>query len=183
MKLLCLTLIGIIGLFLPACSAKSADKNPSPSKDRDSQTKEALADRESEEAEDAPDPDAIGEDCVAFLRATRAIPPNARVTTTCPQCPPSKTAVEVLKFDDFKVDRVTNPSKDRCVADVTIRAQFNPSSGGKIFGGLVGWISQKQKRAYELGQAPAGPQSYKVKVFYRRTGSVWRTVEFGRGAS
>lgn len=186
MKLLCLTLIGILGIVIPAWSQKPADDNASSSKDRDSQTKEAhsRSEAEAEESEEAaPDPDAIGEDCVGFLRATLAIPPNAHVTTSCPQCPPSKTPVEVLKFNDFKIDRLTNPSKDSCVADVTIRAQFNPSSGGKIFGGLVGWISKEQKKAYELGQTPSGPQTYKVRVFYRRSQGVWRTVEFGHSPS
>jgi hypothetical protein len=183
MKLLCLALIGVLGIITPVWSQESADKSAGPSKDRDSQTKESLSHHEAEESEDAPDPDAIGEDCVGFLRATQAIPPNARVTTSCPECPPSKTAIEVLKFDDFKIDRLTNPSKDSCVADVTIRAQFNPSSGGKIFGGLIGWIAPKHRKAYELGKTPFGLQTYKVRVFYRRSHGVWRTVEFGHSAS
>jgi hypothetical protein len=139
---------------------------------------ENAAKQASREMQGMPEPDQIGEDCVAFLRATKAVPPN-RANGNCPQCPTSTNDPEVLQFNNFEIKKASL-SENGCRVDVEIGARFNPSAGGTIVGGLIGWISPEQRKQYSLGQTPAGLQHYAVKVFYRRDGEGWRAVEFDR---
>ena len=92
--------------------------------DREQDTAEASPPRvETAEREDElqPDEDKIGEDCLAFLRATKVVSaPAAR--TDCPGCPAGGT--EVLRFRQMKTDAVSC-SGDMCTVLVTIRAVFN----------------------------------------------------------
>ena len=119
----------------------------------------------------------IGEDCVAFLRATKAVSAS-RENSDCPQCP-GNGAFEVLRFNGFKIEKIS-PSEAGCEVTVEIHAEFNPSPGGNIAGGLTAWISPEKREQYARGQTPAGAQFYKVKVFYRRPDGFWRAVEFDR---
>lgn len=131
---------------------------------------------QSEEGENKSEPptDQIGEDCVAFVRSTKTVQ-SSDGTGACPQCP---VGMEVLRFDSIQVDEVSS-NGTACEVSVTIRASFNPSKGGaNIGGGLTGWIPAQQRTEYLHGQAPAGQQTYKVKVSYRKRGHGWRAVEF-----
>jgi hypothetical protein len=187
-RILRITLIAVVGLLAASCSKKSAADADQKPKNASETPRQNLAEGASEsenesrkspgEAEAAPDPEEIGEDCVAFLRATKAVPAN-RENTNCPQCPGNDASVEVLKFNDLKINRVTF-SESTCEVDVSIDAQFNPSPGGNIVGGLIAWISPEQREQYSHGKAPTGRQVYKVKVIYRRAGGGWRAVEFDR---
>jgi hypothetical protein len=138
----------------------------------------AVESTELEREEQQPPADVIGEDCVAFLRATKTIPGNGK-NIDCPTCPVSPEGAEVLKFDDIQVNRVV-PSGSNCEVNVTVRATFNPSTHETISGGLTAWISPEQKEKYLQGEAPSGQQVYKVKVIYRRGREGWRAVEFDR---
>jgi hypothetical protein len=130
------------------------------------------------EREQHPAEDEIAEDCVAFVRATTTGVAHG-ASADCPQCPGGTGAMEVLKFEDIKVDRMT-PSPSGCEIDVALHARFNPSKGGPIAGGLTGWITPDQKARYLRGETPPGQQTYHVKVIYRREGNRWRAVEFDR---
>lgn len=132
------------------------------------------------EFEAAPEPEEIGEDCVGFLRATRSLPHDVEADD-CPNCPSgSTTSPEVLKFETFAIDKITT-SKEGCEVAVRIEAVFNPSDGGKIAGGLTGWISPEQKDLYAHGKTPPGRQTYKVRIIYRRPSGYWKPLEFSKG--
>lgn len=182
MRILSFILIALVSCLTWSCSEKSTSDKPQEAKPESTIAANAATDSDEREAtekesEAAPEAEEIGEDCVAFLRATRSTPPGQE-KKDCPECP-SDAAVEVLKFDDFHVDRVT-PGESTCEVAVTIKAQFNPSVGGEIVGGLTGWITPEQKAQYARGETPDGQQIYKVKIIYKRTGGSWRAVEFDR---
>ena len=99
----------------------------------------------------------------------------------CPTCPSEGTDYEVLQFLGFKIKKIT-PSASGCDVAVEIRAEFNPSPGGTIVGGLTGWIPPEKREQYAQGKTPPGPQLYDVNVTYRRTDGVWRAVEFDKPA-
>jgi hypothetical protein len=132
-----------------------------------------------EETEARPSQEEVGEDCVRFVHATRAVMNNA---PNCPTCPGATNGADVFQFDGAQVDNVSCSEKS-CDVAVTIRATFNPSKGGKIAGGLTAWIPVEQREAYEHGQTPAGQQSYRAKITYRRTSSGWQMAEFDRIAA
>lgn len=162
---------------LASCSKKSApDKTDAREVDRGEKT-ENDAEEAKGESEGAPEPNDIGEDCVAFLRATRAVPAD-RASGDCVGCS-TNDYPEVLKFTTFEVGKIST-SKDRCTVEVKIHAEFNPSTGGTIAGGLVGWIAPEERKQYTAGITPKGPQVYAVTVTYSRTRGVWRPVEFAR---
>ncbi len=130
------------------------------------------------ESEAAPEPSEIGEDCVAFLRSTRAVPTKPS-GGECVGCSTTTDAPEVLKFGDFKIENVTT-TENGCTVDVVLHAQFNRSAGGTIVGGLVGWIPPEQRTAYAAGKTPEGTQSYHVRVTYNRSEGFWKPVDFDR---
>jgi hypothetical protein len=130
------------------------------------------------ESEPQPAEDEIAQDCVAFLRSTKTVPPTGP-NGDCPHCPSSTEATEVLRFNDIRVDRITRSEETREV-EVTIHATFNPSRRENIAGGLTAWISPEQRAKYLQGEAPSDQQAYKVKVIYHRVGKGWRAVEFDR---
>lgn len=172
MKLLRVTFALVACSLVFACSKRTEQKAESERAEEHS----AIQHEEGEEGEIGPENDEIGEDCVGFLRATRAtkVPVG---TADCPACPASDVRPEVLHFRDFAVER-KSCSETNCSVEVTIKALFNPSTGGRIVGGLTGWISPAQKEQYARGETPAGLQTYKVHVIYRRDRGVWRAVEF-----
>ena len=131
-----------------------------------------------EESAQQPPEDEIAEDCVAFIRSTKTAPAHG-AKADCPQCLVNPEEKEVLKFDAIQVDRVTR-SESTCEVQVTIHATFNPSTRESIAGGLTAWISPEQRAKYLQGEIPSGPQVYKVKVIYKRSGKRWRAVEFDR---
>ena len=131
------------------------------------------------ESEDQPDEDQIAEDCVAFVRGTKAVPAQAG-NGDCPGC--SAAGTEVLRFQQMETERVAC-SRATCEIVVTIRAFFNPGSGERVAGGLTGWIPPEQRSEYLRGNTPAGEQAYRVKIIYRRTGAAWRAVEFDKADS
>lgn len=183
MRIIRLTVVSLLAVLTISCSEKTTRTAAAPEKEyseaeRESAARDGKSSAEADEAKErAPESEEIGEDCVAFLRSTKATPPN-RENKDCPQCP-SDAAVEVLKFDDFHVDRVT-PGESSCKVAVTIKGQFNPSSSGEIVGGLTGWITPEQKAQYLRGETPTGQQIYQVKIIYQRTGGAWRAAEFDR---
>ncbi len=172
--------VATLSLLAVSCSdpleANSPAKSAQPSLAQEPSDKDS--EDEAAESEVAPDPDQIGEDCVAFLRATKAVPTNGE-KKDCPECPGGSAAVEVLKFNTFRIEKIS-PSKTNCNVLVEIRAEFNPGPGGTITGGLVGWISPEKRELYRQGKTPAGQQFYKVKIAYNRSGGSWRPVEFDR---
>ena len=168
MRLLCLTFVATIGLLLASCSEKpDADDAKKPTKETDRQElaagkagEEVAAENEKsgESEEEEVDPEEIGEDCVAFLRATLATPPGEE-SMPCPKCPGgSVNPPEVLKFDNFQINKAST-SGDTRVVDVTIQAHFNPSAHGNIVGGLVGWIPLEQRKQYAEGKDAIGRAS------------------------
>ncbi|MEP6808745.1 MAG: hypothetical protein ABI992_00755 [Chthoniobacterales bacterium] len=183
------TMIALAALLAVSCSEKSKTDRPHSSKSEKQPTPgtpvatpagpsgEAEDEAKEKTAEAAPETEEIGEDCVAFLRSTKATPLHAQ-NTDCPHCP-SDAAVEVLRFDDFTVEHI-KPSPTTCEVIVAIKAQFNPSAGGRIGGGLTGWITPEQREQYERGETPTEQQIYHVRIFYRHTGAVWKAIEFDR---
>ena len=162
-----------LALATASCSKKKTPDRREAERAADAREHE---EREPGEEENQPDSEAIGEDCVAFLRATTA-PPSNEKGADCPECPPPGALPEVLKFDDLKIDHFS-PSPDRCEVSVRILATFNPSTRSPIVGGLTAWISPEQKKLYLLGQVPSEQQIYKVNIVYRRTGQGgWHAVE------
>jgi len=181
-----LTLVFLAGIITASCSEKSGvERNQNSQTQETKPNQEVAASNErsieseaKEENELQPPEDEIAEDCVAFLRSTKTGPaPGA--TADCPQCPVSSEEKEVLRFDAIQVDRVTR-SESTCEVQVTIHATFNPSPRESIAGGLTAWISPGQRAKYLQGEIPSGPQGYKVKVIYKRSGKRWRAVEFDR---
>jgi len=148
----------LVGLVLASCSEKS--RSPSASKETEAQPRE----------------DEIGEDCAAFVRATKVLPAQAE----CAGC--SGDAREVLAFRQMRVDRVSC-SAATCEVTVTLRAVFNPASAGTISGGLTAWIPSEQKQQCLNGRTPEGEQVYPVKIIYKRSGNEWRAIEFDRAES
>jgi len=138
-------------------------------------SEKAAPERESksEENESKPRENEIAEDCVAFVRSTKVVPP----TPECAGC--TGDTREALAFQQIKLDRIscTGPA---CEVTVTLKAAFIPGTGGTISGGLAGWISPEQRQAFLSGRAPEGEQLYPVKISYRREGEQWRPVEFDR---
>ncbi|MEP6821736.1 MAG: hypothetical protein ABI946_05235 [Chthoniobacterales bacterium] len=183
MKIIRLSVIGLSTFLTISCSEKTTHTAAAPERENSEAERESAAgggkpNAEADEGKErAPEPEEIGEDCVAFLRSTKAALPN-QVNKDCPQCP-SDAAIEVLKFDDFHVDRVT-PGEASCEVAVTIKGQFNPSSGGEIVGGLTGWITPEQKAQYRRGETPTGQEVYRVKIIYQRIRGAWRAAEFDR---
>ncbi|MBA3882339.1 MAG: hypothetical protein H0X73_06380 [Chthoniobacterales bacterium] len=157
-----------------APSAKAQDRDANES--RSSREPE----RESAEVEGStdlqPHDEEIAEDCVAFVRATKATP-AASASSDCPGCPLDGT--EVLRIQQVKTDRISCTSA-ACEVIVTIRAIFNPGAGEAIGGGLTGWISPEQKTEYLRGHPPAGEQIYPVRIIYKRMVNEWRPIEFDR---
>lgn len=189
MRLFCFVFVAATGLLLASCSEKSdAADAGKPTKETDrhelaaakaGEETEADNEKSGESKEEEVDPEEIGEDCVAFLRATHSTPPGQE-SMPCPQCPGgSANPPEVLKFDNFQINK-SSTSGDTRVVDVTIQAHFNPSARGNIVGGLVGWIPLEQRKQYTEGKTPSGGQVYKVRVVYKRAKGVWRAVEFAK---
>jgi hypothetical protein len=148
-------LLCLVGLAVVSCSDKSGSEP------------------ENKESEAQPREDEIGEDCVAFVRATKVLPTQAE----CAGC--SGDAREALTFRQMKVDRISC-SADSCEVTVTVRASFTPGQGGTISGGLTAWISSEQRQQYLSGHPPEGEQVYPVKISYKRRGEQWRATEFDR---
>ena len=140
----------LAGLFVASCSEKSSRK--------------AVAETERKENDEQPREDQIGEDCVAFVRATK-IAPAQTAAADCPGC--SAAGSEVLAFRQMTVDRLSCAATT-CEVTVTLRASFNPGAGGTIGGGLTAWIPQEQRREYLSGDVPEGEQVYRVKIIYKR---------------
>ncbi|MFL6520534.1 MAG: hypothetical protein ACJ8NS_09980 [Chthoniobacterales bacterium] len=138
-----------------------------------SEKPEAERESKSEENEAKPHEDEIAEDCVAFVRSTKVVPP----TPECAGC--TGDTREALAFQQIKVDRISYAGP-ACEVTVTLKASFVPGPGGTISGGLAAWISPEQRQAFLSGHAPEGEQLYPVKITYRREGEEWRPVEFDR---
>jgi hypothetical protein len=188
MKLLALTVIFVAGLLVTSCS-----KNPAADNDRKldgtaEKSDRRLAERGSSSEEDSmeapedadkdekPDSGDIGEDCVAFLSATKTVAAG-QTNGLCPTCPANKESTDVLKFNNIKIDRVTLIGAS-CQVVVRIFATFNPSRGGAITGGLVGWIAPEQRAEYARGKTPPGQQVYEVNITYRRNQNGWQPIDF-----
>jgi hypothetical protein len=153
----CVALLFVTCLMTASCSEK-------PEPERESKT---------EENESKPREDEIAEDCVAFVRSTKVVPP----TPECAGC--TGDSREALAFQQIKLDRISCAGP-ACEVTVTLKAAFIPGPGGTISGGLAGWISPEQRQAFLTGHAPDGEQLYPVKISYRREGEQWRPVEFDR---
>jgi hypothetical protein len=168
-------LIVVAGIITASCSEKSA-----PDRDKPSSTPEATREPGSEvgEGEDElqPSKGEIEEDCVAFVRSTKAVPAQAP-KADCPGCPAE--GAEVLAFRQMQTDRISC-SGDTCTVLVTIGVSFNPGAGERIAGGLTAWISPEHRSDYLSGHTPSGEQAYRVKITYTRRGAAWRAVEFDR---
>lgn len=176
-------LILFAGIIAASCSEKSApsrDKNANESEAPREPPRQLVRESEVETAEGGdelrPGEDRIGEDCVAFVRSTRVAPARA-ASTECPECPAGGT--DVLAFRHMQTDAVSC-SGDTCTVLVTIRAVFNPGSGGSFAGGLTAWIPPEQRSAYSAGNTPSGEQAFRVQITYKRRGEEWRAVEFDR---
>lgn len=159
-------LISLASLMAASCSEKSEPQSEVRA--------ESQAPKKEQEHEEEPRGDQVGEDCVAFLRSTKVPHETA---ADCPGC--SGEGSEVLAFREMRVER-TSCSANRCEITVTLRAVFNPGPGGKISGGLTGWIPQEQRVQYLNGHPPEGDQFYHVKITYKRNGQAWRAIEFDR---
>ena len=160
MNVRCVALLFVASLMAASCSEKPPPERESASEENDSK----------------PHEDEIAEDCVAFVRSTKVVPP----TPECAGC--TGDSREALAFRQIKVDRISCVAA-ACEITVTLRAAFNPGPGGTIAGGLAGWISPEQRQAFLSGRAPEGEQLYPVKITYRREGEEWRPIEFDRADS
>jgi hypothetical protein len=156
-------------LFAASLLTASCSEKPAPAK---SQPESEVQTKENDEQ---PRDDEVAEDCVAFLRATKVVPPAAGAD--CPGC--SAKGAEMLAFRQIKVDRISCAPAS-CEITVTLRAAFNPAPAGTIAGGLTAWISPEQRQQYLDGHPPAGEQVYRVKIIYHRTGESWRAIEFDK---
>ena len=178
MRFLRAALICVVGFISMSCSEKppldrhtdSTGSETTPEPSRESSLVGAG------ESELQPPEDEIGEDCVAFVRATTVVPAQA-AGADCPACPAEGT--EVLAFREMKIDRVFC-SSGTCEVAVTIRCAFNPGAGERFAGGLTAWIPPEQQSDYLRGHVPTGDQTYRVKITYKRTGEAWRAIEFDR---
>jgi hypothetical protein len=182
MNLFRLGIVCVAVLAIASCSKKSTAEN-----DREKENQfSAKADERSGEKESSkednlqPEAEDIGEDCVAFLRST--VSNRTDGAGQCPVCPSSAEKAEVLGVDSVRVEKVNNAGTDwtSCEANVEIRAHFNPSNGGTITGGLVGWIPAEQRTQYMRGVTPSGQQVYHVSITYRREGDEWQAADFAR---
>ncbi len=176
MKILRAALIGLAGIVVASCSEKATPKSESLA----TATPRALP-REAETGkreghEGRPEQDRIAEDCVAFVRATKVVPAQTR-SAECPECPADGN--EALSFRHMETEGISC-SGDMCTVTATIRAVFNSAFGERFSGGLAGWIPTEQRFAYLRGEMPAGEQSYRVRITYRRHGEDWRAVDFDR---
>lgn len=188
-------LMGIASLITASCSDKPApDRNKNSSPDQvklapeEKRTKEPAPERsskseaqsaeEEKERERQPAEAEIAEDCVGFLRATKA----ARLKEAkadCPDCAVNAEGAEVLTFQQFQIDQISCSART-CEAFVTIRAIFNGGAGETITGGLTAWFSPEQRSAYLKGNPLPGQHLFRVKVVYRLSGNGWRAVEFDK---
>jgi hypothetical protein len=127
------------------------------------------------EPETQPSKDEIMDDCRAFVAATRSA--SAKPDGTCATCPTGAQSKDVLKPMGMDVTGISC-ADNRCEANATIRVTFNPSTGQPITGGLVGWISPRQRDEWLRGKTPSGEQVYRVKIAYVRQRDHWRAIEF-----
>lgn len=178
MKLSRAAVIVAAALFAASCTEKSAPERATDTKPAPPVSDAARkAEPESAQGEEELQPreDDIGEDCVAFVRATKALPAPAG-NGDCPTC--LAAGAEVLRFRAMKTDRISC-ANDACDVDVTILASFNPNgSGDTITGGLTAWIPPEQRQEYLSGRAPDEERAYRVKITYKLRGETWRAVEF-----
>lgn len=182
MRLLTLSILIVVGLAVRSCGRKPAPESERAADHQSASTGESDPNVEhesagGEEAEEAPDSGDIGEDCIAFLRATKVAAPQAENKGNCPQCPDANAADDVFKFNDLKIDRVA-PSAGGAEVDVRIIVTFNPGAGGSITGGLTAWIPPEQRAQYERGEIPEGQQVYRVRITYKRNANGWQPIEF-----
>jgi hypothetical protein len=175
MKIRRAALIIAAGLIAASCS-----RRPAPEREKYSNTPEATRTPTPHAAEGEnerqPREDEIGEDCVAFVRATRIVPARTP-TADCPGCPAE--GAEALAFRQMKMDRISCTG-DTCTVVVTLTVSFNPGTGERIAGGLTAWISPEQRSEYLSGRTPAGEQAYRVTITYQRRGEDWHAAEFDR---
>ena len=163
---------------LVSCSRKPAARDDSDSTVATSSSPAPHA--PSDEDEGQPAEDEIAEDCVAFVHATKIVPPN-NAGADCPGCAASAAGVDGLTFQQFELNGVSCNAAT-CEARVTVHAAFNRGVG-TIAGGLAAWISPEQREAYLQGKAPTGSQPFVIKVTYKRTDGRWRAIEFDRADS
>jgi hypothetical protein len=159
----------VAGIITASCSEKSAP-------DREKDVNASEVEKAERESELQPDEDQIAEDCAAFVHSTKVVSARA-ANTDCPGCPAGGTPI--LAFRGMKTDAVSC-SGDTCALVVTIRAVYNPGSGGTVTGGLTAWIPPEERNAYLSGRTPSGEQVYRVRITYKRRGAAWRAVEFDR---
>ncbi|MFL6531398.1 MAG: hypothetical protein ACJ8HQ_05790 [Chthoniobacterales bacterium] len=183
MRLLTLGILILVGLGIRSCGRKPTTESERARSQHLAEASASPADADAdeereEEAEKAPDSGDIGEDCIAFLRATKIAPPPPANNGNCPQCPETSAAEEVFQFNDMKIDRIAPSAADNAEVDVRIFATFRPGHGGVIGGGLTGWIPPEQRSQYEHGDIPAGQQVYRVRITYRRNAAGWQPLEF-----
>lgn len=169
--------IVVAGIVIAACSHRSPetsdDSQTGDMSGRAAETAPASAEGENEKQ---PAEDEIAEDCVAFVRSTKVVPPQVQ-GADCPTCPAEGT--EVLAFRQMKTDKISC-SGDTCQVSVTLRAAFSPATGERLAGGLTAWIPPEQRSEYLSGRPPSGEQAYRVKITYKRRAEGWRAVEFDR---
>jgi hypothetical protein len=170
MNVRCLLVVVLLGFAAASCSRKP----PAELSKKDAETQRRETDEEREPKEDK-----IGEDCVAFVAATKIVPAQ-QDSADCPGC--RADGAQVLVFREMHVDQVSC-SDMACDVAVTLRVGFNPAPAGTINGGLTAWIPEQQKADYQRGQTPQGEQVYRVKIIYKRAGDAWRAIEFDRADS
>src|ERR1700710_1519925 len=117
MRILYLVLLVALSIVGTSCSKKTAgvdsgDDKGGPELTESKASPEEAASSVEEERKEAPEPDQIGEDCVAFLRATRAVPAQ-QGSGVCPQCPTGDNNAEVLQFQSFKIGKIA-PAGGSC---------------------------------------------------------------------
>jgi hypothetical protein len=186
MKIFTVTALILAGLLTTSCSKRSTPDNDQKLEDSTKRSEPETSEQnrmepsEEADADEKPDSGDIGEDCVAFLSATKVVAPIKGANATdgqCPTCPVIGEGAEVLKFDDVKIDKVALMGAT-CQVTVRILATFNPSHGGTIAGGLVGWIPAEQRNEYAQGKTPSGQQTYEVNITYRRDANGWQPIDF-----
>lgn len=155
----------------------SCSEKPRPDAEKLSATPEAKREAAGEsESEDQPHEDKIAEDCVAFVRATKAVSVQPS-PADCPGC--AAEGREALTFRQMRTERISCAAES-CTVLVSIRAVFNPGAGEGLAGGLTAWISPEDRSAFLSSQPPDDEQTYRVLVTYQRRGEAWRAVEFDR---
>lgn len=171
----------IVAVLMLSCSEKRSATEAAEEKSSEQAKAKSLREHDADEEENETQPEApdVVEDCIAFLRLTKA-GPNDAGAGQCPTCPASDSGVEVLTVRDVKVNKI-ECAGESCEVDATLRVVFNESHGGEIRGGLTGWITPGQKEEYAKGKTPAGEQIYKLKINYRHDEIGWKAVEFEKG--